>query len=41
MEAVNTALAVIASDEIPALLVMNKIDMLDDFVLYIDRNDES
>ncbi|NIG87674.1 GTPase HflX [Serratia symbiotica] len=41
MEAVNTALAEIDSDEIPTLLVMNKIDMLDDFVPHIDRNDEN
>lgn len=41
MEAVNTMLAEIDSDEIPTLLVMNKIDMLDDFVLRINRNDES
>ncbi|HIF6760635.1 TPA: ribosome rescue GTPase HflX [Serratia marcescens] len=41
IEAVNTVLAEIDSDEIPALLVMNKIDMLDDFVPRIDRNDEN
>ena len=41
IEAVNTVLAEIASDEIPTLLVMNKIDMLDDFVPRIDRNDEN
>lgn len=41
MEAVNTVLAEIDSDEIPTLLVMNKIDMLDDFVPRIDRNDEN
>ncbi|WGZ63265.1 ribosome rescue GTPase HflX [Serratia sarumanii] len=39
--AVNTVLAEIDSDEIPTLLVMNKIDMLDDFVPRIDRNDEN
>ncbi|OMQ21433.1 MULTISPECIES: ribosome rescue GTPase HflX [Serratia] len=41
IEAVNTVLAEIESDEIPSLLVMNKIDMLDDFVPRIDRNDEN
>ena len=41
IEAVNTVLAEIESDEIPTLLVMNKIDMLDDFVPRIDRNDEN
>ena len=41
IEAVNTVLAEIDSDEIPTVLVMNKIDMLDDFVPRIDRNDEN
>ncbi|HCD1613252.1 GTPase HflX [Serratia marcescens] len=41
IEAVNTVLAEIDSDEIPTLLVMNKIDMLDDFLPRIDRNDEN
>ncbi|MFI8414919.1 ribosome rescue GTPase HflX [Serratia sp. NPDC078593] len=41
IEAVNSVLAEIDSDEIPTLLVMNKIDMLDDFVPRIDRNDEN
>ncbi len=41
IEAVNTLLAEIDSDEIPTLLVMNKIDRLDDFVPRIDRNDEN
>lgn len=41
IEAVNTVLAEIDSDEIPTLLVMNKIDMLDDFAPRIDRNDEN
>ncbi|MEL5407837.1 ribosome rescue GTPase HflX [Serratia nevei] len=41
IEAVNTVLAEIDSNEIPTLLVMNKIDMLDDFVPRIDRNDEN
>lgn len=41
IEAVNIVLAEIESDEIPILLVMNKIDMLDDFVPRIDRNDEN
>lgn len=40
MEAVNTVLAEIDSDEIPTLLVINKkVDMLDNFVPRIDRND--
>lgn len=41
IEAVNTVLAEIDSDEIPTLSVMNKIDMLDDFLPRIDRNDEN
>lgn len=41
IEAVNAVLAEIESDEIPTLLVMNKIDMLDDFVPRIDRNEEN
>ncbi|MDX6916767.1 ribosome rescue GTPase HflX [Pectobacterium carotovorum] len=41
IEAVNDVLAEIEADEIPALLVMNKIDMLDDFVPRIDRNEEN
>lgn len=41
IEAVNTVLAEIDSDAIPTLLVMNKIDMLDDFAPRIDRNDEN
>lgn len=41
IEAVNSVLSEIESDEIPTLLVMNKIDMLDDFVPRIDRNDEN
>ncbi|MFV9076630.1 ribosome rescue GTPase HflX [Serratia fonticola] len=41
IEAVNSVLAEIESDEIPTLLVMNKIDMLDDFVPRIDRNEEN
>ncbi|MBG6245934.1 GTPase HflX [Candidatus Symbiopectobacterium sp. 'North America'] len=39
--AVNEVLAEIESDEIPVLLVMNKIDMLDGFVPRIDRNEEN
>lgn len=38
--AVDSVLAEIEADEIPTLLVMNKIDMLDDFVPRIDRNEE-
>ncbi|PWC16742.1 ribosome rescue GTPase HflX [Brenneria corticis] len=41
IDAVNTVLAEIEADEIPALLVMNKIDMLEDFVPRIDRNEEN
>ena len=40
IDAVNTVLAEIEADEIPAL-VMNKIDMLDDFEPRIDRDDEN
>ncbi|WP_440866098.1 ribosome rescue GTPase HflX [Symbiopectobacterium purcellii] len=39
--AVNEVLAEIEADEIPVLLVMNKIDMLDGFVPRIDRNEEN
>lgn len=39
--AVDTVLAEIEANEIPTLLVMNKIDMLDDFVPRIDRNEEN
>ncbi|AJI94741.1 GTP-binding protein HflX [Yersinia ruckeri] len=39
--AVETVLAEIEADEIPTLLVMNKIDMLDDFEPRIDRNEEN
>ncbi|MGG2142921.1 ribosome rescue GTPase HflX [Symbiopectobacterium sp. RP] len=39
--AVNEVLAEIEADEIPVLLVMNKIDMLDGFVRRIDRNEEN
>ncbi len=41
IDAVNEVLAEIEADEIPALLVMNKIDMLDDFEPRIDRNEEN
>ncbi len=41
IDAVNTVLAEIEADEIPALMVMNKIDMLDDFEPRIDRDDEN
>ncbi|HDL6962720.1 TPA: GTPase HflX [Yersinia enterocolitica] len=40
MAAVDSVLAEIEADEIPTLLVMNKIDLLDDFVPRIDRNEE-
>ncbi|WP_413735455.1 ribosome rescue GTPase HflX [Sodalis sp. RH21] len=39
--AVDTVLAEIEADEIPVLLVMNKIDVLDDFVARIDRDEEN
>lgn len=39
--AVETVLEEIEADDIPVLLVMNKIDMLDDFVPRIDRNEEN
>jgi GTP-binding protein HflX len=41
INAVNTVLAEIDADEIPVLLVMNKIDMLDDFVPRIDRDENN
>jgi GTPase len=41
MAAVNSVLAEIEADEIPTLLVMNKIDLLDDFVPRIDRNEDN
>ncbi|GLR08077.1 GTPase HflX [Mixta theicola] len=41
IEAVVTVLEEIEADEIPALQVMNKIDMLDGFEPRIDRNDEN
>ena len=39
--AVDTVLEEIEANEIPTLLVMNKIDALDDLVPRIDRNDEN
>ncbi|EEP89862.1 ribosome rescue GTPase HflX [Yersinia kristensenii] len=41
MAAVDSVLAEIEADEIPTLLVMNKIDLLDDFIPRIDRNEEN
>lgn len=41
IDAVNTVLEEIEADEIPTLLVMNKIDMLEDFEPRIDRDDEN
>ena len=41
IEAVNTVLEEIDAHEIPTLLVMNKIDMLDDFEPRIDRDEEN
>ena len=41
IEAVESVLEEIDALEIPTLLVMNKIDMLDDFVPRIDRNEEN
>lgn len=40
IEAVNTVLEEIDAHEIPTLLVMNKIDMLEDFEPRIDRDEE-
>ncbi|WP_028115768.1 ribosome rescue GTPase HflX [Ferrimonas senticii] len=40
IESVNEVLAEIEADEIPVLLVYNKIDNLDDAVARIDRNDQ-
>lgn len=39
--AVDTVLEEIEANDIPTLLVMNKIDALEDFVPRIDRNDEN
>ncbi|PHM44524.1 protease GTP-binding subunit [Xenorhabdus mauleonii] len=39
--AVNSVLEEIESHEIPTLLVMNKIDMLEDFIPRIDRDEEN
>jgi GTP-binding protein HflX len=41
IDAVNHVLAEIDADDIPVLFVMNKIDMLTDFVPRIDRNEEN
>lgn len=41
IDAVNMVLAKIEADEVPVLLVMNKIDMLGDFVPRIDRNEKN
>lgn len=41
IEAVNTVLEEIDAHEIPTLMVMNKIDMLDDFAPRIDRDEEN
>lgn len=41
IDAVNEVLAEIEADEIPTLLIMNKIDMLEDFEPRIDRNEEN
>ncbi|HBI09074.1 MAG TPA: GTPase HflX, partial [Franconibacter pulveris] len=41
IDAVNTVLEEIEANEIPTLLVMNKIDMLEEFEPRIDRNDEN
>ena len=41
IEAVNTVLEEIDAHEIPTLLVMNKIDMLEDFEPRIDRDEEN
>jgi GTP-binding protein HflX len=39
--AVDNVLAEIEADEVPVLLIMNKIDMLDDFVARIDRGEDN
>ncbi|MBE8596520.1 ribosome rescue GTPase HflX [Xenorhabdus sp. BG5] len=39
--AVDSVLEEIESNEIPSLMVMNKIDMLDDFIPRIDRDEEN
>ncbi|QTF07009.1 GTPase HflX [Brenneria izadpanahii] len=41
IDAVDTVLKEIEADEVPVLLVMNKIDMLEGFVPRIDRNEEN
>ncbi|CPR16784.1 ribosome rescue GTPase HflX [Brenneria goodwinii] len=41
IDAVDTVLEEIEADEVPMLLVMNKIDMLEGFVPRIDRNEEN
>ncbi|MEC5317526.1 ribosome rescue GTPase HflX [Brenneria populi subsp. brevivirga] len=41
IEAVDSVLAEIEADEVPVLLVMNKIDMLEGFTPRIDRNEEN
>jgi GTP-binding protein HflX len=39
--AVDTVLAEIEANDVPVLLIMNKIDMLDDFVARIDRDEDN
>ncbi len=41
IDAVNVVLDEIDADDIPTLLVMNKIDMLEDFEPRIDRDEEN
>ncbi|MDX5629054.1 MULTISPECIES: ribosome rescue GTPase HflX [unclassified Brenneria] len=41
IDAVDAVLAEIEADEVPVLLVMNKIDMLEGFAPRIDRNEEN
>jgi GTP-binding protein HflX len=41
IDAVNVVLDEIEADDIPSLMVMNKIDMLEDFEPRIDRDDEN
>ncbi|TCV99000.1 ribosome rescue GTPase HflX [Biostraticola tofi] len=41
IDAVDSVLAEIEADDIPVLLVMNKIDMLEDFIPRIDRDEEN
>ncbi len=41
IDAVDLVLAEIEANDVPVLLIMNKIDMLDDFVARIDRDEDN